>query len=125
MREKKEYVQYNYRYENGKRIKEPILDDKGEPVVKMEYKGRFKQSSIEKCKSHVVNELVNDKENNIKINQIIRDSIVKQKSEHPLVQDEELVKLFEDLYQKMPDCNRNLWNYNNPIMEGCEQTLIT
>ena len=53
---------------------------------------------------------------NIKINQIIRDSIVKQKSEHPLVQDEELVKLFEDLYQKMPDCNRNLWNYNNPIM---------
>ena len=46
MREKKEYVQYNYRYEKGKRIKEPILNDKGEPVVKMEYKGRFKQSSI-------------------------------------------------------------------------------
>ncbi|MCQ5340082.1 relaxase MobL, partial [Eubacterium ventriosum] len=37
-------------------------------------------------------------------------------SEHPLVQDGELVKLFEDLYQKMPDCSRNLWNYNNPIM---------
>lgn len=116
MREKKEYTQYEYAYQNGKRIRKPILDENGKPLTKMEYKGRFKPKSIEKCKSYVVNELVNDKENNIKINQIIRDSIVKQKSEHPLVQDEELVKLFEDLYQKMPDCNRNLWNYNNPIM---------
>lgn len=116
MREKKEYTQYEYAYQNGKRIRKPILDENGKPLTKMEYKGRLKPKSIEKCKSYVVNELVNDKENNIKINQIIRDSIVKQKSEHPLVQDEELVKLFEDLYQKMPDCNRNLWNYNNPIM---------
>lgn len=116
MREKKEYTQYEYAYQNGIRIRKPILDENGKPLTKMEYKGRFKPKSIEKCKSYVVNELVNDKENNIKINQIIRDSIVKQKSEHPLVQDEELVKLFEDLYQKMPDCNRNLWNYNNPIM---------
>lgn len=116
MREKKEYTQYEYAYQNGKRIRKPILDENGKPLTKMEYKGRLKPKSIEKCKSYVVNELVNDKENNIKINQIIRDSIVKQKSEHPLVQDEELVKLFEELYQKMPDCNRNLWNYNNPIM---------
>ena len=116
MREKKEYTQYEYAYQNRKRIRKPILDENGKPLTKMEYKGRLKPKSIEKCKSYVVNELVNDKENNIKINQIIRDSIVKQKSEHPLVQDEELVKLFEELYQKMPDCNRNLWNYNNPIM---------
>lgn len=123
MREKKEYTQYEYAYQNGKRIRKPILDENGNPLTKMEYKGRFKPKSIEKCKSYVVNELVNDKENNIKINQIIRDSIVKQKSEHPLVQDEELVKLFEDLYQKMPDCNRNLWNYNNPIMASLRNDL--
>lgn len=116
MREKKEYVQYNYRYEKGKRIKEPILNDKGEPVVKMEYKGRFKQSSIEKCKSHVVKELVNDKENNIKINNIIRDSIVNQKKEHPISTDKEFINKFEELYKMMPDVSRNLWNYNNSII---------
>lgn len=123
MREKKEYTQYEYAYQNGKRIRKPILDENGKPLTKMEYKGRFKQKSIEKCKSHVVNELVNDKENNIKINQIIRESIIKQKYEHPLIQDEELVKMFEELYLKMPDCNRNLWNYNNPIMASLRNDL--
>ncbi len=68
----------------------------------MEYKGRFKQSSIEKCKSHVVKELVNDKENNIKINNIIRDSIVNQKKEHPISTDKEFINKFEELYKMMP-----------------------
>ena len=65
MREKKEYTQYEYAYQNGKRIRKPILDENGKPLTKMEYKGRFKPKSIEKCKSYVVNELVNDKVNNI------------------------------------------------------------
>ena len=123
MREKKEYVQYNYRYENGKRIKKPISDDNGKPVTKMEYKGRFKQSSIEKCKSHVVKELVNDKENNIKINNLIRESIVNQKKEHPLSTDKEFVEAFEKLHGMMPDVSRNLWNYNNPIMAGLKNKI--
>ena len=63
MREKKEYTQYEYAYQKGKRIRKPILDENGKPLTKMEYKGRFKAKSIEKCKSYVVNELVNDKEN--------------------------------------------------------------
>lgn len=82
----------------------------------MEYKGRFKQSSIEKCKSHIVKELVNDKENNIKINNIIRDSIVNQKKEHPISTDKEFINKFEELYKMMPDVSRNLWNYNNSII---------
>lgn len=123
MREKKEYVQYNYRYENGKRIKKPISDDNGKPVTKMEYKGRFKQSSIEKCKSYVVKELVNDKENNIKINNLIRESIVNQKKEHPLSTDKEFVEAFEKLHGMMPDVSRNLWNYNNPIMAGLKNKI--
>ena len=57
MREKKEYIQYSYKYEKGKRVKEPILDENGNPIIKTEYKGRFKQSSIEKCKSYVVDEI--------------------------------------------------------------------
>lgn len=76
----------------------------------------YKPKSIEACRREVVNEIIREKENNLKINSIIRDSIVKQKREHPLAKDKELCSLFLKLYRDMPDCNRNMWNYNNPIM---------
>lgn len=116
MREKKEYIQYRTKTVNGKKVKEPIIGEDGKPIKKWEYKGRFKQSSIETCKRSVVNEIVNEKENNLKINHIIRDSIIKQKQEHPLSKDKDLVQSFLQVYENMPDCNRNMWNYNNPII---------
>ena len=51
---------------NGKTVKEPILDSDGQPVVKEEYKGKFKQSSIDTCKREVVNQIINERENNLK-----------------------------------------------------------
>ena len=116
MREKKAYIQYEEKMVNGRMCKQPILDQNGKPVVKREYKGTFKPKSIEACRREVVNEIIREKENNLKINSIIRDSIVKQKREHPLTKDKELCSLFFKLYRDMPDCNRNMWNYNNPIM---------
>lgn len=116
MREKKEYVQYKTKTINGKKIKEPIIGEDGLPIKKWEYKGRFKQSSIETCKRSIVNEIINEKDNNLKINHIIRDSIIKQKQEHPLSTDKELAQSFLQLYNQMPDCNRNMWNYNNSII---------
>ena len=116
MREKKAYIQYEEKMVNGRMCKQPILDQNGKPVVKREYKGTFKPKSIEACRREVVNEIIREKENNLKINSIIRDSIVKQKREHPLAKDKELCSLFLKLYRDMPDCNRNMWNYNNPIM---------
>lgn len=143
MREKKEYQVWNYeenengdwtklnngryvhatsknmKYNNSEQkkfIRVPKLDESGKPITVQEYKGRFKQSSIESCKRSIVNDIINDKENNRKINHIIRDSIIKQKKEHPLSEDREMMIKFEELYNKMPDCNKNMWNYNNPIM---------
>lgn len=116
MREKKAYIQYEEKMVNGRMCKQPILDQNGKPVVKREYKGTFKPKSIEACRREVVNEIIREKENNLKINSIIRDSIIKQKREHPLAKDKELCSLFLKLYRDMPDCNRNMWNYNNPIM---------
>ena len=116
MREKKAYIQYEEKMVNGRMCKQPILDQNGKPVVKREYKGTFKPKSIDACRREVVNEIIREKENNLKINSIIRDSIVKQKREHPLAKDKELCSLFLKLYRDMPDCNRNMWNYNNPIM---------
>lgn len=94
MREKKAYIQYEEKMVNGRMRKQPILDQNGKPVVKREYKGTFKPKSIEACRREVVNEIIREKENNLKINSIIRDSIVKQKREHPLAKDKELCSLF-------------------------------
>ena len=116
MREKKMYVQYRNREVNGKTVREPVSDHAGNPVMKAEYKGRFKQSSIETCKREMINQIINDSENNLRINTILRDSILRQKREHPLSKDKELCQMFFNLYKSMPDCNRNMWNYNNPVM---------
>ena len=123
MREKKSYVQYETREEDGKTVKTPKLDGDGHPVMKKEYKGTFRQGSIETCRREMVNQIINEKENNLKINTIIRESIVKQKREHPLAKDKELAHRFLELYQQMPDCSRNMWNYNNPVMHPLKQEI--
>lgn len=109
MREKKAYPVYKTYTKNGKVEQVQVGSE-------MEYKGRFKLSSIEACKSAVVNEIINTREQNLEINRVIRESIVQRKRETALRQDEELGKLFFSLYEKMPDCKRSLWNYNNSKM---------
>lgn len=109
MREKKAYPVYKTYTKNGKTEQVQVGN-------KMEYKGRFKLSSIEACKSAVVNEIVNTREQNLEINRVIRESIVQRKKETALHQDKELGEAFFSLYEKMPDCKRSLWNYNNSKM---------
>lgn len=123
MREKKEYIQYQYRTVEGKKIREPQRDASGNMIKKEEYKGRFRQSSINSCKRSIVNQILHEKENNQQINSIIRGSIVDQKQKHPLANDRKLKNEFIKLYQKMPDCNRNMWNYNNPIMASVRSDI--
>ena len=116
MRKKKEYIQYRTVEKDGKRTREPVLDRKGQPIKKEEYVGRFKQKSIEVCKSVMVNEIIQDRENNLKINQIIRGSIIEQKKSQPFIKDKDFAKSFLKLYEKMPDCDRKMWVYNSNKM---------
>ena len=116
MRKKREYIQYEEKMADGKLLKVPMRDAGGKIVTKEEYKGTFRPKSIEACKSSIVNEILHEKENNLKINQVIRDSIVKQAKQHTLSNDKDLAHAFLDLYYKMPATARNLWNYNNPVM---------
>ncbi len=116
MREKREYIQYEEKVVDGKTVKIPIRDAEGKIVKQEEYKGTFRPKSIEACKSSIVNEILHEKENNLKINHVIRESIVKQAKQHTLSNDKDLAHAFLDLYYKMPDTARNLWNYNNPVM---------
>lgn len=118
MREKKAYPVYKTYTKNGKVEQVQVGSE-------MEYKGRFKLSSIEACKSTVVNEIVNTREQNLEINRVIRESIVQKKRETALRQDEELGKAFFSLYEKMPDCKRSLWNYNNSKMSHLKGEIDT
>ena len=117
MRKMKEYIQYRTIVKDGQKVREPILDASGNVVKKKEYVGRFQKKSIELCKRSVVNEILEDKDINLKINKIIRESILGQKKKISLAKDAELQKQFLRVYELIPNVNRNLWNYNNNIIK--------
>ncbi|WP_346663745.1 MobP2 family relaxase [uncultured Merdimonas sp.] len=123
MRKKKEYVQYQTVMEDGHKVKKPVLDASGNLMKKEEYVGRFRQKSIELCKSTVVNEIMNDRDINLQINTIIRESILKQKKEIELSKDAEMRDQFLKLYEALPDVKRSLWNYNNNVMESVRKEI--
>lgn len=106
MRELREYIQYEEKMVDGKKVKEPVRDASGQIIKKEEYKGTFKPRSIELCKSSVVNEILQERESNLKINHIIRESFIKQKKAHPLSKDKDLADVFLHLYGHMPKCNK-------------------
>ncbi len=76
----------------------------------LEVRGKFKMSSINKCRSTVVNELMQTREINQKINFILRQDIVGKLKEHELSNDVVLREKFLNLCQKLPKGNVN---YNN------------
>lgn len=82
-----------------------------EGKYKGEVKGRFKQSSIEAGKSFVVNNILNQQQENQKINDLIRKDILQAKKSNPLIQDTQLCYDFINLYQSLP-ADRRQWNYN-------------
>lgn len=123
MRKKKEYVQYKMVEKDGRKVKQPILDDKGNPVVKEEYVGRFKQRSIDACKSAVVNQIIKEQEVNLNINRIIRNKILEGKKNNPLLHDPIFQKNLMKLYQDLPDVDRKMWNYNSSIMKPYQNRI--
>lgn len=130
-RESKLYIQYEkekvdgkMKYKlrkneiTGKNEKIPLLDKNGKPIRRREYRGKFKQSSIEICKSELRKELDIDKSVSREINDIIRGRIVGSKKTMELINDKEFRDGFVDLYDSLPkSVSRNLWNYKNPIMQ--------
>lgn len=123
-RERRDYIQYQTKVKDGKKEKVPVLDRKGDPVVREEYKGRFKLQSIEACKSGIVNQLIEEKGYNKRINALIRDTMVQSKKEQQLAMDVDLQTQFFQLYQEMPTAvARSCWNYHNPIMEPLREPI--
>jgi len=89
----------------------------------IEYKGKFKQSSIELCKSTVVNEILQQRDLNLLINKVIRKDIVEKARERQLMQDPQLREKFLKLIEQLPDVAINMMNYNTSIMSNCRPLI--
>lgn len=83
----------------------------------LEPKGRFKQSSLNKAKSHMVNEIINSKEMNSAINNIIRKNIIEAKKNNSLVKDNDLAQKFIKIYAKLPS-DKRMWRYNMSAIDN-------
>lgn len=124
-REKVMRQQWEYKKnENNRWVKDkPILDEKGNPVYKEEYKGKFKEKSFQLAKRYIVNEVIKEKDLNKKINEVIRDRMVKEMQRREIFSDKEIVQKVVALYSEMPNCNKSLWNYNSNIMKPLQSRI--
>ena len=118
MREKKLYRQYSYgRNEKNRIVRNgDIVDLNGNPVYQEEMKGKFKLKSFEMCKSHIVNQILREKDLNKELNEIIRKQFTNTLRSREIAGDTVLSKQIQDLRSDMPECSKNLWHYNNSIM---------
>lgn len=136
-REKKQYVQYEKVIENGKwkykkqynentgkMEKIPLIGDDGLPIIREEFKGKFKNKSLKVCKAKIMGELAMTKEVNIDITRIIREKLINKDTISGLYYDVDFRHAFVDLYNKMPTgVSRNLWTYNSSIMKNLRPEL--
>ena len=76
----------------------------------MEIKGTFKESSIKRCKSKMINQVIGHSLNNSKLNEIMRKNIAASMRNNVLLEDKEIVRKFLSVYNKLP-VQRNDWKY--------------
>ena len=145
MRKQKEYIQYQYignpegeyvKLSNGEFVKSnsrnylnrygvPLLRydrvpiyENGKILRKKEYVGRFKLSNLNAAKKYIADQISVDKENNILINRIIRNQIVKSKKQINIFEDHDMAKQFIKLHKELPrNVDRGLWKYNSNVMK--------
>lgn len=75
-----------------------------------EYRGKFKMSSIEKCRSNMVNDILGHSMENRDIMTAMRNSIVTSMRGNILLEDKEIVQQFLSIYNKLPESKRD-WKY--------------
>ena len=87
-----------------------------------EYRGKMRLSSLMAAKSALINRILSQQPENIKITDLIRNQIVKGKAANPLLKDKELAEKLLALYQKLPE-NRQLWNYNSNALHDVKPLI--
>ena len=87
-----------------------------------EYKGRFRQSSIDAAKSAAVNRILDQKQENQIINDLIRGKIIGGFQEGLQAPPPDLTKGLRALYSHLPK-DRRLWKYNMNAMKPLRPAL--
>ena len=82
-----------------------------------QYKGRVSMKTIEAGKRVVVNEIINEKENNLKINEIIRKNIVDLKKQRSLVDDPDIRQSFLSAFELFPNMDERFINYGRSTLD--------
>ena len=77
---------------------------------KEELRGKFKFSSIEACKSRMVNQIVEHSLENQKINEIMRESIINSIKDDVLLENKDIVTQYLSVYNKLPS-DKRAWKY--------------
>ncbi len=99
--------------ETGRLEKIPLLDKDGNQVIRLKYKGKFKESSIKTLKKVLSSELDQDKESTIEITNMLR-GIVNDKKEQQFFNNPNFQKKMNQIYDeiKKTGVERRYWNYN-------------
>lgn len=125
MREKRVYQQYVYgENEKGRLVKNGVVVDlNGNPVFKEEMRGKFSVKSMQVCKQYIVNEILNEKDLNREINEIIRNRMARSVKNSEILKDPKLAMKLYELYQKLPSTPKNMWNYGSNIMQPIKKDI--
>ncbi|WP_088338626.1 MobP2 family relaxase [Bacillus cereus] len=75
------------------------------------HRGKRKQKSIDAMKSKVVNSIMDRSEEYKKINNLIRNNIVKSKKDVHLSEKRKMKKLFDEIMKELPE-DKKQWQYN-------------
>lgn len=77
-----------------------------------EYKGKFKQSSIDKCRSTMVNKIIDNKQTQNQINDMIRNQIAASIKNDFILENRDIIKQYFKVYDNLPP-KKSDWEYNN------------
>lgn len=123
MREKKYYKEWERNEEGKIKLKKneltgkleriPLLDDKGNQITTLKYKGKFKEDSIKTLKRVLSSELDQDKESIVEISNMLRE-IIRNKKNEELLKNPKFKDKLLDIYSQIKDTGveRRYWNYN-------------
>lgn len=78
-------------------------------------KGKFKKSTLESAKSFVVNNILNQKESNKNINEIIRENLVAAMENSLVLDNKDLYNLYIKILNQLP-AEKRFWQYNRNML---------
>ncbi|MDE6020880.1 MAG: relaxase MobL [Ruminococcus sp.] len=78
-------------------------------------KGKFKKATLESAKSFIVNNIINQKESNKNINEIIRENLVTAMENSLVLDNKELYHLYIKILEQLPE-EKRFWQYNRNML---------